>query len=130
MGRYSDSDEDYSHKLKKKKKTKKRSRTRSRFENQMLDRILGMCTCIKIESIPKVPRVLTLLQVLTSTYKLNLPRKALQLYKSLHLHHGPYHYTSLAKTKNAHCKASYKSLSFFQVSSTGWFHTFSEFRNH
>ena len=94
MGRYSDSDEDYSHKLKKKKKTKKRSRTRSRFENQMLDRILGMCTCIKIESIPKVPRVLTLLQVLTSTYKLNLPSKALQVL------------TILANTKNAHCMAS------------------------
>ena len=33
------------------------------------------------------------LQVLTTyinTYKLNLPSKAVQLYKSLYLHHGPY----------------------------------------
>ena len=69
------------------------------------------------------PRFPGSLQVLTSTYKLNLHSKAiqvlifasrsLQVQLILKMHMG-----------------SYKRLSFFQVGDTGWFHTFTEFWNH
>ena len=74
----------------------------------------------------QVPRVLTgaykYLQTEFATYKLNLPNKALQVLiifvsQSLQL------YNSNTKLVKMHM-SSYKSLSFFQVSNTGWFHTF------
>ena len=64
------------------------------------------------------------LQVLN---KVNLPSKALQVLiifvsQSLQL------YKSNTKLVKMHM-SSYKSLSFFQVSNTGWFHTVIKFQN-
>ena len=58
--------------------------------------------------------VCRVLKVLTSTNWICQIRP----YKSLYLHHGPYKSSSY-----------WKRTSFFWVSDTGWFHTFTEFHN-
>ena len=62
------------------------------------------------------PRFPGSLKVLTSIYKLNLLSKAL--------------WVLIFASRSLQVKLIRKGLSYFQVSDTGWFHTFTEFQSH